>query len=111
MGCDTVKEFPAPDLGGPQNIDNFKKQLIYYRCKGMKAQACPTTRPPSASISRTAVTDLQDPEPVLFHSREMISALFAARRMGIVKRSLARSDMANARLKFMVTQTSKLSLF
>jgi acid phosphatase len=31
-GCDTVKEFPAPDLGEPQNIDNFKKQLIYYRC-------------------------------------------------------------------------------
>ena len=31
-GCDTVKDFPAPDLGEPQNIDNFKKQLIYYRC-------------------------------------------------------------------------------
>src|ERR1700761_6368282 len=29
---DPVKEFPAPDLGEPQNIDNFKKQLIYYRC-------------------------------------------------------------------------------
>src|SRR6201996_8935465 len=32
LRCDTVKEFPAPDLGEPQNIDNFKKQLIHYRC-------------------------------------------------------------------------------
>lgn len=32
LGCDTVKDFPAPDLGEPQNIDNFKKQLVYYRC-------------------------------------------------------------------------------
>jgi len=32
LGCDAVKEFPLPDLGEPQNIDNFKKQLIYYRC-------------------------------------------------------------------------------
>jgi acid phosphatase len=31
-GCDTVKDFPATDLGEPQNIDSFKKQLIYYRC-------------------------------------------------------------------------------
>jgi acid phosphatase len=32
LGCDKVKDFPVPDLGEPQNIDNFKKQLIYYRC-------------------------------------------------------------------------------
>jgi HAD superfamily, subfamily IIIB (Acid phosphatase) len=32
IGCDRVKEFPVSDLGEPQNIDNFKKQLIYYRC-------------------------------------------------------------------------------
>jgi HAD superfamily, subfamily IIIB (Acid phosphatase) len=32
MGCDKVKEFPSPDLGEPQNIDNFKKQLVWYRC-------------------------------------------------------------------------------
>src|SRR5215472_1447714 len=32
LGCDTVNGFPAPDLGEPQNIDNFKKQLLYYRC-------------------------------------------------------------------------------
>jgi acid phosphatase len=32
LGCDKIKEFPAPDLGEPQNIDNFKKQLIHYRC-------------------------------------------------------------------------------
>jgi hypothetical protein len=34
-GCEAVKEFPAPDLGEPQNIDNFKKQLIYYRCTAL----------------------------------------------------------------------------
>jgi len=32
LGCDRVKEFPSPDLGEPENIDNFKKQLIWYRC-------------------------------------------------------------------------------
>ena len=32
MGCDKATEFPKPDLGEPQNIDNFKKQLIWYRC-------------------------------------------------------------------------------
>lgn len=32
LGCDTATEFPKPDLGEPQNIDNFKKQLIWYRC-------------------------------------------------------------------------------
>jgi len=32
LGCDKMKEFPLPDLGEPQNIDNLKKQLIYYRC-------------------------------------------------------------------------------
>jgi acid phosphatase len=33
-GCDTAaaKEFAVPDLGEPQNIDNFKNQLVYYRC-------------------------------------------------------------------------------
>jgi HAD superfamily, subfamily IIIB (Acid phosphatase) len=33
LGCSTVKDFPEPDLGEPQNIDVFKKQLLYYRCK------------------------------------------------------------------------------
>src|ERR1700761_8720322 len=32
LGCDTVSAFPMPDLGEPQNIDVFKKQLVYYRC-------------------------------------------------------------------------------
>jgi HAD superfamily, subfamily IIIB (Acid phosphatase) len=32
MGCDKAKEFPSPDLGEPQNIDNFKKELVWYRC-------------------------------------------------------------------------------
>ena len=32
IGCDKVKEFPSPDLGEPQNIDNFKKELVWYRC-------------------------------------------------------------------------------
>src|SRR5690242_10891048 len=32
LGCDKVKEFPSPDLGEPENIDNFKKQLVWYRC-------------------------------------------------------------------------------
>lgn len=33
VGCDTIKGFPEPDLGEPENIDTFKKQLLYYRCK------------------------------------------------------------------------------
>jgi len=37
-GCDTVKDFPAPDLGEPQNIDNFKKQLVYYRCTAYEGE-------------------------------------------------------------------------
>jgi acid phosphatase len=32
LGCTTVKTFPVPDLGEPENIDTFKKQLLYYRC-------------------------------------------------------------------------------
>jgi HAD superfamily, subfamily IIIB (Acid phosphatase) len=32
--CDKIKDksYPESDLGEPQNIDNFKKQLTYYRC-------------------------------------------------------------------------------
>jgi acid phosphatase len=32
LGCDTAPGFPIADLGEPQNIDVFKKQLLYYRC-------------------------------------------------------------------------------
>jgi acid phosphatase len=32
LGCDTGPALPIPDLGEPQNIDVFKKQLLYYSC-------------------------------------------------------------------------------
>jgi acid phosphatase len=37
LGCDTVKEAPAPDFSEPDNIDLFKKKLLYYRCNSYDA--------------------------------------------------------------------------
>jgi HAD superfamily, subfamily IIIB (Acid phosphatase) len=39
MGCDKAREFPSPDLGEPQNIDSFKKQLVWYRCNAYDEDA------------------------------------------------------------------------
>lgn len=32
LGCDTMATTPPPDLSQPDNIDLFKKRLLYYRC-------------------------------------------------------------------------------
>jgi acid phosphatase len=37
LGCDTVKGPPSPDFSEPDNIDLFKKKLLYYRCTSYEA--------------------------------------------------------------------------
>nr|WP_274612898.1 S1/P1 nuclease [Bradyrhizobium brasilense] len=37
LGCDTVKGPPVPNLSEPDNIDLFKKKLLYYRCASYEA--------------------------------------------------------------------------
>jgi acid phosphatase len=32
LGCDRVNGPPVPDLSEPENIDRFKKGLLYYLC-------------------------------------------------------------------------------
>jgi HAD superfamily, subfamily IIIB (Acid phosphatase) len=32
LGCDKLEMVPPPNLGEPDNIDLFKKRLLYYRC-------------------------------------------------------------------------------
>src|SRR6266702_2204264 len=32
LGCDAAAPPPSPDLTDPDNIDVFKKRLLYYRC-------------------------------------------------------------------------------
>jgi HAD superfamily, subfamily IIIB (Acid phosphatase) len=32
IGCDTIGLAPPPDLSQPDNIDFFKRRLLYYRC-------------------------------------------------------------------------------
>jgi acid phosphatase len=32
LGCDAAAPPPSPDLSDPDNIDFFKKRLLYYRC-------------------------------------------------------------------------------
>jgi hypothetical protein len=37
LGCDAAAPPPSPDLTDPDNIDFFKKRLLYYRCTAYEA--------------------------------------------------------------------------